>query len=232
MRPPLNSYDKDQHQHVLYCPFAICLDNTKFAMPTKGSYERFYPIGAVIHYTAGNYKNADVDAYSAISNGIKHNYCYFCISATGTILQAFPLNKWGYHAGQSNYPNVGVGVSRHLVGIEICCAGLLSKREDGKFETWFKQPVPDDQVRYSKTDANIKEGHYHKYTDEQVAALSSLLIWLKWNNEEVFNLDFVLGHDEVAQRRKSDPGASLPYTMPEYRKILKDSYKKLAATTK
>ena len=36
-----------------------------------------------------------------------------------------------------------------------------------------------------------------------------------------FDVEWVVGHDEIAPSRKSDPGASLSMTMPELRKIFK-----------
>lgn len=77
---------------------------------------------------------------------------------------------------------------------------------------------------------NIAKGTYEKYTEKQEQALIELVLWLKKNNPSVFNLDYVLGHDEVAgpsgigRWRKTDPGGSLSMTMDKFRTLLKNKY--------
>jgi len=189
-------------------------------MITKGTYPKGYPEGAVVHFTAGRSKNGDKDAKNTISYGKRMGYCYFCIAADGSVFQPFPLNKWGHHAGKSSHPVLGDNLSYKLVGIEICNAGTLKQIDESKYESWFKEEYTKDEVRFCEGMDNIKKGFYHRYTWEQEKALTELIIWLKQNNPEVFKIKNVLGHDEIAPKRKSDPGASLSMTMPAYRNFL------------
>ena len=64
---------------------------------------------------------------------------------------------------------------------------------------------------------NQKRGFYHVYTALQEKTLVDTLFWLKDQSPEVFSFNYVLGHDEVSPNRKSDPGAALSRTMPEFR---------------
>jgi N-acetyl-anhydromuramyl-L-alanine amidase AmpD len=209
----------------LWCPLAE-VSPTKMA--TRGNYPDNYPMGAVVHFTAGRSKKGAKDAQATIDYGAKQGYAYFCIASDGTILQAAPLNKWGNHAGSSAYPGLGSSVSSKLVGIEICNAGNLKKLSDGRYKAWFDETYDESEVRESVRKDNITPGIYHKYTEAQEKALIELLVWLKRNNPDAFSFDFVVGHDEVAtpKGRKSDPGASLSMTMPKFRALLKEKYNK------
>lgn len=204
-------------QKLLWYPIAHIPD---FSLPVKGKYADKYPKGAVVHFTAGRSKGGLKTAVNTARHGKESGYTFFTISEDGIVVQAFPLDSWGYHAGESGWPGLGTGVSSKLVGIEVCCAGRLTKVGD-KFKSWFGELYDASEVRYSPKKDNIQEGFYHKYTDKQVKALTELLLWLKSNNPSVFNFDYVVGHDEVAPKRKNDPGAALPLTMPEFRQLLK-----------
>lgn len=199
-------------EKLLWCPFAV---KRKEPMVVRGKYRKGYPEGAVVHFTAGS------SAEGSYQHGLKENFCFFVIHEDGSIWQSFPLDSWGYHAGESFHPKLGKGVSKYLVGIEVSCAGGLTKNKDGSFESWFGRKVPASSVRsFSKQTQNIKSGHYAIFTQEQEKSLVSLLQWLKSNNPEVFSYDLVLGHDEVSPSRKNDPGGALSMTMAEFRAFL------------
>lgn len=218
-QPPIDNVlpIKPKPEVLLWCPFAFIPPK---AMKTQGRYERGYPLGAVVHHSAGT--DAGIYEY-----GLQQGFTYFVINRDGRILQGFPLDRWGSHAGVSKWPGLGEGVSSKLVGIEVVSAGKLSKSGDG-WKSWFGKTYSDDEVRTVPTNKeNIQAGTYHKFTSEQEASLIKLLRWLKENNPGVFSYDFVIGHDEcsgpagIGYWRKNDPGASLSMTMPELRKHLK-----------
>lgn len=194
-------------------------------LPTLGAYAQGYPRGAVVHFTAGAYGLSELDLARQLG------HAYFLIDEKGGVHQGFPLDRWGSHAGRSTWPGLGPnGVSRHLVGIEVDCAGLLKADGSGNFKTWWGASIPAEQVRLVP-DArdNRAPGVYHVFNDAQEDALTALLLWLKSNNPAVFDLDLVLGHDEVSPGRKTDPGGSLSMTMPEYRRCLQSRYQSEAA---
>lgn len=199
-------------EKLLWCPIAV---KRKEQMAVKGKYRKGYPEGAVVHFTAGS------SAEGSFQHGLKQGFCFFVIHEDGTVWQSFPLDSWGYHAGESFHPKLGKGVSKYLVGIEVSCAGGLTKNQDGSFESWFGKKIPASQVRsFPKKKGNILAGHYASFTTEQEKSLKALLSWLKNNNPEVFSYDLVVGHDEVSPNRKNDPGGALSVTMEEFRSCL------------
>lgn len=198
---------------ALWYPLA---DTSGPQMKARGSYEKGYPIGAVIHFTAGRDESED-DARGSLEWGLNEGYAFFVIGPTGKVYQRLPLNKWGYHAGTSSWPGLGSSLSDKLVGIEVACAGRL----DSNRKSWFGKTYPESQCRTVSSKQNIQGGTYKKYTEAQERALIDLLMWLKQNNPSVFSLDFVLGHDSIAPSRKNDPGGSLSMTIPELQMLLK-----------
>lgn len=222
---PLPQADKK-----LWYPKAVIRQDLKKS--AKGQYPMKYPYGAVVHFTAGHYTRGVQNAISSIESS---PYFFCCLGTDGQLVQANPFNQWGYHAGKSAWIINGKkqsGVSNLLVGIEINNPGRLDK-VNGKYYTWYdkarKNPLDPKSVRViDKDDANIQAGYYLPYTKEQESALVELFLWMKANNPDVFNFDYVLGHDEVAPKRKSDPGGALSMTMPKFRQLLKDEYAKRA----
>jgi hypothetical protein len=197
---------------LLWYPLA---EITAEKMPTRGTYLNKYPVGAVVHFTAGRSLKGDSDAINTIRGGIRNGYCYFCISRDGSVFQSFPLDRWGYHCGTSSWPELGSSLSSKLVGIEICNAGRL---REGNV-SWFGEKYPDSEVRTVGKEFQVA-GTYHKYTEAQEKSLIDLLVWLKLNNPEVFQVKNILGHDEISPGRKNDPAGALSMPMPELRKLI------------
>ncbi len=218
-------YNESAQNELLWFPAA----DRQLSMPTQGYYVRGWPQGAVVHFTAGRSLRGDADAEATIKFGSAKSHCYFCISTTGKVYQTAPLNRWGSHAGDSQYPGLGKWVSSKLVGIEVCNAGRV-KRTDRGYEPSWNTPGAASNTYFQEPDVRtvtagdniLVAGSFHKYTPEQEASLFDLLLWLHRSNPAVFNLDFVLGHDEVSPHRKADPGGALSMTMPLLRRALKD----------
>jgi len=212
-------------QKSLWYPKA---QNPNIPMKARGEYANKYPRGLVVHFTAGRSDKGKQSALDSVSWGASEGYAFLCMDANGLIQQPMPLNEWGYHAGQSSWTidNKKVtSISQYFVGLEICCAGKLEVKND-KFFSWFdaKTPIAPNLVRVSKAEANIQAGFYLKYTDAQESALIEFCLWLKINNPEVFDFDYVVGHDEISPGRKNDPSGSLSMTMPKLRSLLKSMY--------
>jgi N-acetylmuramoyl-L-alanine amidase len=197
-----------------------------FHMPTQGNYEHRFPMGAVVHSTDGRSKKGDIDAENTIPDGITHNYAYFCISSTGTVYQSFLLDRWGSHCGPTSAPGLGTSLARKLVGIEVCAAGIVHK--SGNFyepEDWDEK-FTEAEVHYSDEIENVrKAGYYVRFTAAQETALTNLILWMHKTKPDIFKLENIYGHDEVAtpNGRKNDPGAAMSVYMNGFRQRLKDA---------
>jgi N-acetyl-anhydromuramyl-L-alanine amidase AmpD len=200
---------------------------SKHHMKTRGKYAKGYPLGAVVHFSAGR-----DGAENLIKFGAENGFAFLAIQKDGAIYQSpsHPISSWGYHAGESKWKTLFGAVSDDLIGIEITCAGRLEER-GGKLYSWFGREVLRGDARWTDGKENQQRGWYEKFTPAQEKTLIEFLFWLKRQAPEVFSFDHVLGHDEVSGKaglgywRKNDPGAALSMTMRELREKLKADYK-------
>lgn len=193
-------------------------NSDKPSLKTKGEYEKGFPEGAVIHYTAGR---QDASAEATIEYARSQGHCYIVIDAQGNTHQQFDISRWGYHAGRSHHPRLGSYLSRKLVGIELTNPGKLQKVSNGEYRSWFGEHYFDsDDVQWYSGIENIQPGYYLPFTKYQQLALVDLLYELKLMAPEVFFFENVLGHDEISPDRKTDPGGSLTMTMSELRDLM------------
>lgn len=173
--------------------------------------------GMIVHFTAGRFSKGRQNAIDTLSYLAGQGLGCLVMDTAGKIYRAKSqeLNKIAWHAGESFYLSK-TGLSRYCLGMEICGAGEL----DEKGKSWFGLVVNNKFIRHiaAKRD-NQKVGYYHKFTSAQEKSLINFILWQLDTNLE-FKIEWVLGHDEIAQGRKSDPGGSLSMTMPELRNII------------
>lgn len=120
------------------------------------------------------------------------------------------FKNWGNHSGVSKWKDY-TNVSNKFAGMEIC--------------NWGKDATVGPFREVSKAKGYIVSGKYQQFTKAQEAALVNFILWARKKNK-AFNLDFVVGHDELraeAGKRgdKNDPGGSLSMPMSNFRTMIK-----------
>lgn len=193
----------------------------KYRTPSKK------PRGLVVHYTSGRSLNGAIDAYNSLSWMASQGLGCYVMDKDGKIYRSVhqDQDQVAYHAGKSEWQGEK-SLSYQLMGMEICCAGLL----DTDLKTWFGVQMPQELTRTVENYHNIRAGVYHRFTLEQEESLTNFILYQAAINPE-FNLDWVLGHDEIAvpAGRKTDPGGSLSMSMPEFRQLLQDTFDRTTA---
>ena len=174
--------------------------------------------GLVVHYTAGRFRGGRKDALGTLNSLAKRGLGCLVMDANGQIYKAKnqSLKDIAYHAGKSAYLG-HTGMSRYCYGLEICNAGKL----EADFTPWYGGPPigEENRRRIASKRSNQKEGTYHKFTAAQEKSLLHFILWQLDVNPD-FSIDFVIGHDECAPDRKSDPGGALSMTMPDFRAMI------------
>jgi N-acetylmuramoyl-L-alanine amidase len=156
----------------------------------------------VMHYTASR----DVSsAVNALTNPAIKASAHVVVGRDGSITQLVPFDTQAWHAGQSSWKELS-GLNQYSIGIEIDNAGLLN-RKGNSWVAWFGDVYSNDQVIEAehKNSPGIKYG-WPLYTPEQLFAtleLAALLV-------QCYKLKDVLGHDDIAPKRKTDPGPAFP----------------------
>lgn len=194
---------------------------TSVLVNTQGEYftRSGQPRGVVIHYTAGRFHQGGTSARQSLQAMSEKGLGCLVMDTDGKIYRAEnqQLNQVAFHAGKSQWEDK-TKISYYCVGIEVCCAGLL----DQNGEAWFGEVIPKGQRREIKTrDGNIAPGTYHMFSTLQEAALINFCLWQVATNPD-FDIDWIVGHDEIAPDRKTDPGGSLSMSMPDFRNLIRN----------
>jgi N-acetylmuramoyl-L-alanine amidase len=156
----------------------------------------------VVHYTAGASAEGSIDW---LTNPAARASAHLVVARDGTITQLVAFDRQAWHAGRSEWQGLE-GLNAHSFGIELDNGGPLERRSDGSWTTPFGAPVPPDQV--------IEAVHRHggplrgwqAFSSQQLLAASEVASLLVRR----YALEDVLGHDDVAPGRKSDPGPAFP----------------------
>jgi len=195
---------------------------TSALVQTRGEYvlNGGQAMGLVIHYSAGRYEDGSKSARQTLHHMGKSGLGCMAMDTDGKLYRAEnqTLQQVAYHCGKATWQGK-TRLSYYLMGIEVCCAGKL---EDATGKTWFGQQVGKENTRkITEKSDNIKPGLYHKFTDLQEASLINFCLWQLDTNPN-FNIDFIVGHDEIAPTRKTDPGGSLSMSMPDFRELIRN----------
>jgi hypothetical protein len=224
--PTLEEIVKYHKKKVLWNPWATRVA----AIKSRGVYNNGYPVGGIYHYNAGG--NSPV---GTMDSGRKNNYLFSACGRFGEHVQSNPFNQWGYHAGASSKLISGKqksGVSAFLHGVEVNAAGTVTAKGNDKFAAYFhkkpEQYFGKSEVRHAGPIPNQLRGSswFHKFTPEQELSMERFWLFMKVNNPDVFRLEQVYGHDEVATPfgRKVDPGGCLSMSMAAFRTKLLKAY--------
>lgn len=154
----------------------------------------------VIHFTSGATALSSINFWK--TPAAKGASAHLVIDRDGTIYQCRPFNKTCGHAGASKWtdPNTGVsysGLNSCSIGIELANGGDNSSL----IKKWSK--LPPFTGRH-KNGGPVTE--WEQYPSEQLKALEEASKALV----ERYNLDDLIGHEDIAPSRKNDPGPAFP----------------------
>lgn len=168
--------------------------------PNKGG--KLNPSYLVMHYTAATLGRGSISWF--LNKDAKAS-AHLLIDRDGTITQFAPFNVVTWHAGQSQWNGL-VGLNKHSVGIELVNGGRLARSG----LTWIcpvdRKAVPDSEVVLARHKNESSESGWHVYTEIQIQTaieVAALLV-------KTYELKDIVGHEDIAPHRKSDPGPAFP----------------------
>ncbi|MDH5424988.1 MAG: N-acetylmuramoyl-L-alanine amidase [Gammaproteobacteria bacterium] len=160
------------------------------------------PDAVIIHYTAGSSAESSV---TSLSNPKQKVSAHLVVGRNGEIYQLVPFDTIAWHAGVSEW-NGRKGYNKYSIGIEIDNAGILKPNGSGKYVSWFNKTYSPDEVIKAKHRNSGAEQYWHQYTEEQINAVFEICECLCEN----YAIREILGHEEIAPQRKTDPGPAFP----------------------
>lgn len=158
------------------------------------------PVWLVIHYTATDNYDADVET---LSTGPRPASCHLVVAPDGRITQIGTFRDKLWHAGKSAWKGYS-GLNASSIGIEVTCPGPID-RDQARYGAKLKPGQP-----YLFADDAHKNGgpvrRWAIFTDAQIAVVQEVGTLLMAH----YGLREAVGHDDIAPTRKIDPGPSCP----------------------
>lgn len=169
---------------------------------TKNHSGEIDPTKVVVHFTGGIHGDRTV---SWFRNPRSDASTHFVIHRAGNITQMVNTRVKAWHAGRSKWNGMW-SLNGFSIGIELVNAGLLDTRDGGEDTTYFTRMTGEAIL---DRDVELSDGKaWHKYSQSQILSLIDLIKALKRQHP---NIDELLGHENVAPRRKIDPGPLFPW---------------------
>ena len=159
------------------------------------------PDTLVIHFTAGSTMDSAVNTLK--DPDVKAS-AHLVIDRDGSVKQLVNFDRIAWHAGESRW-NGRTSLNHYSIGIELVNAGSLT-RSGSQYLSWFGKRYNEDDVIEAVHRNQQKPTFWHAYTQEQIEACFEVCRTLKKN----YPIDVILGHEEIAPRRKTDPGPAFP----------------------
>lgn len=158
----------------------------------------------VIHYSACDTTAATVEILRD-ANAEKRRSAHLVIGRDGEVVQLARFNQRAWHCGLSEWKDL-VGLNSHSIGIELVNWGRIKLGRDGKYLTWTKKEVSGSEVIQSTHKNETSLSFWQTYTPQQLARCKDIAAELV----REYGLLDVIGHDDIAPTRKSDPGPAFP----------------------
>jgi len=155
----------------------------------------------VIHYTGGP------DAASSVRhlrNPASQASAHLVIGRDGDITQLADFTQRAWHAGRSRWQGQG-DVNSRSIGIELDNAGRLTQ-VGSTYRAWFGRSYPEDQVLGASHKNESGMGWWHAFEEPQIEACLEVCQALV----AAYDIQDIVGHDDVSPGRKSDPGPAFP----------------------
>lgn len=168
--------------------------------PNKGG--KYTPQYLVMHYTAATESKGSVGWFM---NKEAKASAHLIIDRDGSITQFAPFTTVTWHAGISEWNGL-IGLNRHAIGIELVNGGRVVKSGTNWICPVDKKVVQDSDVIVARHKNESSLDGWQVYTEIQLQTavdVATLLV-------KIYNLKDVLGHEDIAPHRKSDPGPAFP----------------------
>lgn len=166
---------------------------------------RSYPTLLVMHYTASG-GDAEADAEYFASRKKKGASAHLILGRAGKLYQSVPMTHIAHHAGRSMWRG-RTGCNKFSIGIEIDNWGWLTQGLDLHYRSYTGTTVSENKVYEGRHKNGGEHDLWEKYPEAQLVVLDELVELLL---ETYLSITDIVGHDDIAPNRKTDPGPAFP----------------------
>jgi N-acetylmuramoyl-L-alanine amidase len=172
--------------------------------PNKGG--TIEPRYLVMHYTAGRSAESSI---GWLTDPAAKASAHLVVGRDGNIVQLVPFDEVAWHAGKSAWQDGSVrlaGMNRYSIGIELDNAGRLVRQGAHWRSLHLGTTYDAAEVIEAVHKHETRKTGWHVYPMAQLEAAFSLATLLVAR----YGLRDILGHDDIAPGRKTDPGPAFP----------------------
>lgn len=163
------------------------------------------PTLLVMHYTASG-PGALNDATHFARRDKTEASAHLIVGRDGEIFQSVSLLNIAHHAGRSMWRG-RTRCNQFSIGIEVDNWGGLTYDEHGQYRAWPGTIVKEDLVFQGRHKNGGDIDAWERYLEQQLLVLDEVV-------EEILKtypwIVDVVGHDDIAPKRKTDPGPAFP----------------------
>lgn len=160
------------------------------------------PLYLIIHYTAGGPAEGTINW---LKNPKAKASAHLVIDRDGSITQMVDFDNRAWHAGESKWGEI-IDLNSYSIGIELANYGPFNRRADGAWVSDYGNILSSDKIVEAVHKNRTVPCGWEIYPDAQIQAALAAATAL----EEAYGFVDILGHDDIAPTRKTDPGPLFP----------------------
>lgn len=158
----------------------------------------------IIHYSASG-ETAGTVAW--LTNPVSSASAHIVIGRDGEVWQLASFDQKTWHCGESEWEGLK-NLNSYAIGIELVSFGSVTLDKDGKFRSRYGHEVSAGEVRAATHKNEAAPRYWQQYRDAQLEKLVEVSRAIL---EAYPSIEEVLGHDDIAPTRKTDPGPLFPW---------------------
>ena len=166
----------------------------------SGKFKAGEPKFLVQHYTAGG--DGAASAKYLFGKHSPASSAHFVVDRNGDVIQISDTNMITWHAGNSFWRGIS-SLNSHSIGIEIANYG------------YWRPGIRPATAAAAESDGWLKMKHknggpeylWEPYLEPQLKAVEELTKWILKTHPTIRE---IVGHDDIAPKRKIDPGPAFP----------------------